>query len=314
VRALFVYCSNPAAVCPNQARVLAGLRREDLFTVVHEQFPTDTVDYADVVLPATTHLEHFDLYGSYGHYYVQAHRPVIAPIGECKSNNDVFRLLAQRLGFEDELFQLSDEELCRQALDDPRFGGLTVDDLLDRGFVRLNVPHDYTPFAAGGFHTPSGKCELRNDRLAAEGLDPLAAYTPPAEDPRERPDLAAKYPLQLISPPSPHFLNSTFVNCPTHRGLAGEPTLEIHPADAAGRGIGQGEPVLVFNDRGSFQARAVVGDSVRPGVVVALSIWWNKLSPDGRNANHTTSSTLADMGGGAVFFDNLVEVTCSRDA
>lgn len=308
VRALYVYCANPAAVCPDQTRVLAGLKRADLFTVVHEQFPTDTTDYADVVLPATTHLEHFDLYGSYGHYFTQAHRAVIAPIGEAKSNNEVFRLLAARLGFEDELFQVSDEELCRQALDDPRFGGLTVDELLDRGFVRLNVPDRCTPYAAGGFHTPSGKCTLYNDRLAEHGLDPLAGYTPPGEDPRERPDLAARFPLQLVCPPSPHFLNSTFVNCSTHRALAGEPTLEIHPSDAAPRGIRDGQPVRVFNDRGSFRARCIVGDSVRPGVVVALGIWWNKLTTDGRNANSTTSSGLTDMGGGAVFFDNLVQV------
>jgi anaerobic selenocysteine-containing dehydrogenase len=308
VRALFVFCSNPAAVCPDQARVLRGLRRDDLFTVVHEQFPTDTTDYADIVLPATTHLEHFDLYGSYGHYYVQAHRPVIAPIGESKSNNDVFRLLARQVGFEDELFQLTDEELCRQALDDPRFGGLTVEGLVDRGFVRLNIPHNFTPFAAGGFHTASGKCELRNNSLAEQGLDSLAGYTPAAEDPMEQPDLAAKYPLQLISPPSPHFLNSTFVNCSTHRAMAGEPTLEIHPNDAAPRNVHDGNYVRVFNGRGSFLAKAVVKDVVPTGVVVAPSIWWNKLSPDGCNANSTTSSGLTDMGGGAVFFDNLVQV------
>jgi anaerobic selenocysteine-containing dehydrogenase len=288
--------------------VLHGLRRDDLFTVVHEQFPTDTADYADIVLPATTHLEHFDLYGAYGHYYVQAHRPVIAPLGEAKSNNDVFRLLAKRLGFEDDLFQVSDEELCRETLDDPRFNGLAVEQLIERGFVRLNIPKDFAPFAEGGFHTASGKCELRNDGLAALGLDSLAGYTAPAEDPRERPDLAAKYPLQLISPPSPHFLNSTFVNCPTHRGLAREPTLEIHPDDAAARHIRHGQSVRVFNDRGSFWARALVEDVVSPGVVVAPSIWWNKLTPDGCNANNTTSSGLTDMGGGAVFFDNLVQV------
>jgi anaerobic selenocysteine-containing dehydrogenase len=308
VRALFVFCCNPAAVCPDQARVLRGLRRGDLFTVVHEQFPTDTVDYADIVLPATTHLEHFDLYGAYGHFYVQAHRPVIAPVGEAKSNNDVFRLLAQRLGFEDELFQVSDEDLCRQALDDPRFDGLEVPDLIERSFVRLSIPHNFAPFAEGGFHTESGKCALRNDHLAAQGLDPLAGYTAPAEDPRARPDLAARYPLQLVSPPSPHFLNSTFVNCSTHRRLAGEPTLEMHPTDAAARGIQHDQPVRVFNERGSFLARARVDDVVSPGVVVAPSIWWNKFSTDGCNANSTTSSGLTDMGGGAVFFDNLVQV------
>jgi anaerobic selenocysteine-containing dehydrogenase len=308
IRALFVFCSNPAAVCPDQARVLNGLKRDDLFTVVHEQFPTDTADYADIVLPATTHLEHFDLYGAYGHYYVQAHRPVIAPIGESKSNNDLFRLLAKRVGFEDELFQVPDEELCRQALDDSRFGGLTVAELVNRGFVRLNVPHDYAPFANGEFHTSSGKCELKSDALAAQGLDPLAGYTHPAEDPLECPELAAKYPLQLISPPSPHFLNSTFVNCTTHREMAGQPTLEIHPLDAEQRSIHDGDQVRTFNDRGSFLARAVVKDVVPMGVVVAPSIWWNKFSPDGANANSTTSSRLTDMGGGAVFFDNLVQV------
>jgi anaerobic selenocysteine-containing dehydrogenase len=314
IRALYVYCANPAAVCPDQARVLRGLRREDLFTVVHEQCRTDSTDYADIVLPATTQLEHFDLYGSYGHYYVQAHRPAIAPRGEAKSNNDVFRLLARRLGFEDELFQVSDEQLCREALDDRGFGGLTVEELLARGFARLNVPTMYTPFREGGFHTPSRRCELRNDRLADLGLDVLAGYTPPAEDPRQRPDLAARFPLQLVSPPSPHFLNSTFVHCATHRGLAGEPTLQIDAGDAQRRGIRPGDIVRVFNDRGSFEARAVVSDAVRPGVVVALGIWWNKLARDGRNANQTTSSALADMGGGAVFFDNLVEVQAVGDS
>jgi anaerobic selenocysteine-containing dehydrogenase len=308
VRALFVYCANPAAVCPDQARVLEGLRRDDLYTVVHEQFPTDTADYADILLPATTHLEHFDLYGAYGHYYVQAHKAVVAPLAEAKPNNEVFRLLAERLGFEDDLFQVSDEELCRQALDDPGFHGLKVEELVDRGFVRLRVPENYTPFANGSFPTATGKCQLRSEQMATAGLDPLAGYTPPAEDPRERPDLAAKYPLQLISPPSPHFLNSTFVNCRTHHTLAGEPTLEIHPHDAATRGIRTGQLVEVFNGRGSFQARASVEDSVQPGVVVAPSIWWNKMSQSCNNANSTTSSGLTDLGGGAVFFDNLVQV------
>lgn len=308
IRALFVYCSNPAAVCPNQSRVLQGLKRSDLFVVVHEQFRTDTADYADILVPATTHLEHFDLYGSYGHHYVQAHRAAIEPHFESKSNNELFRLLAAQMGLESELFQVSDEELCRQTLDDPRFDGLPVNDLVDRGFVRLNIPNRSAPFANGGFHTPSKKCELWNERLAADGLDPLAGYTPPAEDPRERPDLAARFPLQLISPPSPHFLNSTFVNCATHRGLAGEPTLEIHPQNANERGLRDSQQVRVFNDRGEFRARAIVRESVAIGVVVAPSIWWNKFSPDGRNSNSTTSSGLADMGGGAVFFDNLVQV------
>src|SRR5262249_19520801 len=198
VRALYVDNCTPAAVCPDQNRVLAGLLREDLFTVVHEQFPTDTVDYADVVLPATTQLEHFDIHGSYGHLYVQANPPAIAPLAEAKSNNDVFRLLARAMGFEPELFEVSDEELAAEALRPfapPRrfpapdvFEGITLGRLLEEGPVRLNLPEDYAPFAEGGFGTPSGKCELYSPALAARGLDPLPGYTPPHEDPQTRPD------------------------------------------------------------------------------------------------------------------------------
>ncbi len=312
VRALYVYNSNPAAVCPDHARVVRGLQREDLFTVVHEQFQTDTADYADVLLPATTQLEHFDLHGSYGHLHVQANEPAIAPLYEAKSNTDVFRLLAKRLGFEEELFQVSDEELAAQALS-PKysgraFQGISLDRLKREGPVRLNLPPDYAPFAAGNFPTPSGKCELYSPRLAAEGLDPLPTYTPPLEDPQTRPDLAAKYPLQMLSPPVPSFLNSTFVNVDSLRQEAGEPTVEMHPIDAAARGIGSGQWVRLFNDRGSFQARAIVGDNVKPGVVVSQGVWWPKLSPDGANCNTTTSTALTDFGGGATFFDNLVEM------
>ncbi|HXG10001.1 MAG TPA: molybdopterin oxidoreductase family protein [Gemmataceae bacterium] len=319
VWALYVYNANPAAVCPDQGRVLQGLRREDLFTVVHEQFPTDTVDYADIVLPATTQLEHFDIHGSYGHLYVQVSEPAIAPLGEAKSNNEVFRLLARRLGFEPELFEISDEELAAEALrpdpsptgiPSPRaFDGINLERLRREGPVRLNLPRDYAPFAEGGFPTPSGKCELYSERLARQGLDPLPTYTPPYEDPQTRPDLAARFPLQLVSPPAPSFLNSTFVNIEALRRAAGEPTVEIHPQDAAARGIRDGQPVRVYNDRGSFRAKAVVGESVRPGVVVTQGIWWNKYTADGVNCNATTSSRLTDLGAGATFFDNLVEVT-----
>jgi anaerobic selenocysteine-containing dehydrogenase len=322
VRALYVYNSNPAAVCPDQARVLHGLCHEDLFTVVHEQFPTDTVDYADIVLPATTQLEHFDLHGSYGHLYVQASEPAIAPLAEAKSNNDVFRLLARRLGFEPELFEASDEELAAEALRPPRsparfpdahaLEGIGLDRLRREGPVRLNLPRDYAPFAQGGFGTPSGKCELYSPGLAAQGLDPLPTYTPPHEDPQTRPELAARYPLQMVSPPAPSFLNSTFVNVEALRRLAGEPTVEVHPEDAAVRGIRPGQWVRVFNDRGAFRARAQVGETVKKGVVVTQGVWWNKYSPDGANCNSTTSSRLTDLGGGATFFDNLVEVAAAE--
>jgi anaerobic selenocysteine-containing dehydrogenase len=319
IQALYVYNSNPAAVCPDQARVLCGLKREDLFTVVHEQFPTDTVDYADIVLPATTQLEHFDIHGSYGHFYVQTNEPAIAPMAEAKSNNDVFRLLARRLNFEPKIFDISDEELAAEALragpapngfPDPRaFDGITLDRLRGHGPIRLNVASDYAPFARGGFGTPSGKCELYSPSLAAQGMDPLPTYTPPHEDPQTRPDLAKRFPLQMISPPVPSFLNSTFVNVEVLRKMAGDVTVEIHLQDAASRGIRDGQRVRVFNDRGSFQARAVVGETVKAGAVVTQGVWWNKYTPDGVNCNTTTSTRLTDLGAGATFFDNLVEVS-----
>jgi anaerobic selenocysteine-containing dehydrogenase len=317
VKALFVYNSNPAAVCPDQARVIRGLKRDDLFTVVHDQFPTDTADYADVVLPATTQLEHFDIHSSYGHLYVQVNKPAIAPLAEAKPNTEVFRLLAKEMGFEDELFQVSDEELARRSMDGggghvhpPKeaFDGIAFEQLLDGWPVRLNVPRDWAPFAAGGFGTPSGKCELSSPREAAAGRDPLPHYVPPHEDPQTKPELAARYPLQMVSPPAPSFLNSTFANVAVLREAAGEPVVEMHPADAAARGIAGGQTVRVFNDRGSFRAKAVVGESVKPGVVVTFGIWWNKLTEDGVNCNITTSTALTDLGGGATFFDNLVEV------
>jgi anaerobic selenocysteine-containing dehydrogenase len=320
VRALYVYNSNPAAVCPDQRRVLHGLRRPDLFTVVHEQFQTDTADYADILLPATTQLENFDIHGSYGHLYVQVNEPAIAPLAEAKSNTDLFRLLAKKMGFEAALFDVTDEQLaeeslttdgCQPAAYPPPDGfvGLSVNRLKRDGPARLNVPKDYTPFAEGNFGTPSGKCELYSETMAKMGLDPLPTYTPPYEDPQTRPDLAARFPLQLLSPPAPSFLNSTFVNVASLRQQAGEPTVQMHPIDAAPRCIQNGAWVRVFNDRGAFQAKVVVAETVRPGVVVAQSIWWNRFTPDGANCNATTSTKLTDLGAGATFFDNLVEVS-----
>lgn len=317
VRAMYVYNSNPAAVCPDQSRVLKGMRREDLFTIVHEQFQTDTADYADIVLPATTQLEHFDIHSSYGHLFVQANEPAIAPLHEVKSNTDVFRLLAAKMGFEEDLFQVSDEDLARQSMSrdghvkyppPDAFVGIGLDRLKREGPVRLNLPKQYAPFAEGNFGTPSGKCELYSPMLAKQGRDPLPNYTPPYEDPQTRPELAAKFPLQMLSPPVPEFLNSTFVNVDSLRKKAGTPTLEIHVQDATRRGIADGAWVRIFNDRGSFQAKAIVGENVKPGVVVSQSIWWNRYSPDGVNCNTTTSTALTDFGAAATFFDNLVEV------
>jgi anaerobic selenocysteine-containing dehydrogenase len=315
VQAFYVYNSNPAAVCPDQSRVLKGLMRDDLFTVVHDQFQTDTADYADIVLPATTQLEHFDIHNSYGHLYVQVNRPAIAPLGEAKPNTEVFRLLAKAMGFEDELFAMTDEELARRAFSAPKgnfaantFSGITFEHLLTNGPARLNLPENWTPFAEGQFPTPSGKCEFFSPHEQAAGRDPLPHYIPPHEDPQTKPELAAKYPLQLITPPTPSFLNSTFVNVDTLRARAGEPVVEIHPTDAAPRGIANGDRVQVRNDRGRLLAKAVVGETVQPGVVVSFGIWWNKYTEQGVNVNTMTSTKLTDQGGGATFYDNLVEV------
>ncbi len=314
ILALYVYNCNPAAVAPNGAKVIQGLLRDDLFTVVHEQFPTDTVDFADLVLPATTQLEHLDIHGSYGHHFVMLNTPAVAPPGNCRSNNDAFRTLATRLGFEPELFP-DDEALIREALDGgPTLQGITLERLRDAGSIRLNLAELSAPFADGRFPTPSGKCELYSESMQAAGLDPLPTYLPPLEDPLTRPDLASKYPLQLLSPPRPQFLNSTFANSDRHRRAAGDPTIELANDDARSRGLSDGQWVEVFNDRGQFRARVALTGSVRPGVAVATGIYWNKLSPGGCNVNSTTSSALTDMGGGATFFDNLVDVRPWSDA
>jgi anaerobic selenocysteine-containing dehydrogenase len=300
VRAIVVYNSNPAAVAPNQQQVLAGLRRDDLFTVVLEHFQTDTADYADIVLPATTQLEHFDVHRSYGHTYVMWNTPAIEPLGESKPNTEIFRMLAKRMGFDDPCFNDSDEDMGRQAISAMK--GISLEDLKEKGWIPLGIGD--APFANGGFPTPSGKCEFYSDRL--KHLDPLPTYIPPREDRLSNPSLAKKFPLALISPPAHHFLNSTFVNLFQHKEVG--PTLEIHPDDAEPRAIETGTPVQIFNGRGDFLAKAVVTDRTRAGVVSAPSIWWSKLVPGGRNANSTTSEELTDLGGGATFYDNLVEV------
>jgi anaerobic selenocysteine-containing dehydrogenase len=310
VRALVVYNSNPAAVAPDRGAVRRGLAREDLFTVVLEHFQTDTADYADILLPATTQLEHWDIHFAYGHHYVTLNRPAIDPLGECKPNSEIFRLIAQRMGLDHPALRDDDLALIGQALDtqSPKLEGVTLEALLERGWVRLNVPRPYVPFAEGGFLTPSGKCEFYSARLAEMGLDPLPTYTPPYECAEAAPELAERYPLTLISSPAHQFLNTTFVNVDSLRRGAREPECLLHPQDAEQRGIPVGARVAIFNDRGAFTATARVEPSIRPGVVWAPSIWWAKLAPDGRNANETTSQRETDMGHGPVFYDNLVEV------
>ena len=310
VGALFVYNSNPAAVAPEQEKVRQGLAREDLFTVVHELFPTDTVDFADVVLPATTTLEHYDIHKAYGHLYLSLSKPAIAPLGESLPNTELFRRLAARLGLDHPSLRESDEEMARQAMhwSHPNLSGISFERLDREGSVRLSVPDPHAPFAEGGFPTPSGKCELLAESLAALGLDPLADYVPPRESVTTSPELARRYPLAFISPPAHHFLNSTFSAQPVFVRREGEPSLTIHPSDAAHRGIAEGRMVRVFNDRGSFLAKARVSDAARPGLVVGLSVWWAKMCPGGRNANAVTGQELTDMGQGATFYDVLVEV------
>ncbi|MBB5401203.1 molybdopterin-containing oxidoreductase family protein [Paraburkholderia youngii] len=308
VEAIVVYNSNPVAVAPDSERVAAGFAREDLFTIVLEHFQTDTADYADLLLPATTQLEHLDVHKSYGHTHVMVNLPAIAPFGDARPNTEIFRGLARHMGLTEPSLFDSDEAVAQAAFrwEDKTLDGVDWPMLKQAGWARLNLPD--APFADGGFRTPSGKCEFYSERLAQQGLDPLPDYLPPYESADGSPELAARYPLAMISPPARNFLNSTFVNIESLRATEGEPHLDIHPADAHARGIGDGDQVRIFNDRGSMQARARVTDRAREGLVVGLSIWWKKLAPDGRNANQLTSQALTDLGGSATFYDCLVEV------
>lgn len=310
VRALVVYNSNPAAVAPDRVEVLKGLARGDLFTVVLEHFQTDTADWADIVLPATTQLEHWDVHLSYGHHYVTLNQPSIAPVGEAKPNSEIFRLLAARMKLTDQTFRDDDLTMIEQSLttNADKMRGVTLDALREKGWVRLNVPTPYLPYANGTFSTPSGKCEFVSPRLAEMGLDPVPTFTAPYEFPAAVPELAKRFPLTLISSPAHQFLNTTFVNVEPLRRAAREPECLIHPADAERRAIAPGMRVVVYNDRGAFTAIARVEDTIREGVAWAPSIWWGKLAADGANANHTTSQRETDMGHGPVFYDNLVEV------
>jgi anaerobic selenocysteine-containing dehydrogenase len=298
IEALIVYNSNPVAVAPESGKVVAGFARPDLFTVVLEHFLTDTADHADYVLPATTQLEHWDIHASYGHTDVLLNQPAIAPLGQARPNTQIFRELAQRMGFDDPCLADDDESLCQQAFGDAVDMGL----LRRQGYATLPLPE--APFAQGGFPTPSGKCELFSERLHALGHDGLPEVLPNHEplgsDPR--------YPLAMISPPARHFLNSTFVNVQSLRDVEGEPALEIHPDDAGPRGVADGDRVCVFNDRGRYECVARVGPRARPGVVNGLGIWWRKLGPNGTNVNELTHQRLTDLGRAPTFYDCLVEV------
>ena len=318
VKAMFVYNSNPAAVCPDHNRVIQGLMRPDLFTVVHEQFFTDTTDYADIVLPATTFFEHKELQTSYGHYFLQVSNQAIAPLGECRSNVEVFRALAEKMGFEDDCFHDSVERMMDQALDAPNpwLKGLTRERLETEGHIRLNFVGDeqvgsepFLPFAHGNFRTQTGKAELYSESLKAQGLDPVASFVPPVES---RHSATAKgFPLELLARKADNFLNSTFSNIPSVQPLEEMGLLEIHTSDAAKRGIRDGDTVRAFNRRGEIHLKARVDGRVSPGVVAA-KLNWAKLTPGDRNINVLTSEKLTDLGNSATFYSVLVEVELFR--
>ena len=301
IQSLFVFNSNPAIVVPEQDKIVRGLEREDLFTVVSEQFLTDTARYADIVLPATTQLEQFDIMFSWGHLYLSLNQKAIEPLGEAVPNTELFRRLARAMGFDDRQWQRSDEDMAMEALDwaSPALQGITMDLLKEKGWARLNVgtADDYAPHTAGNFLTPSGKCEFKasmaaggnfvlplfrqgsNEFQAGEPVDPLPTYIPPRESPATNARLSAKYPLNVISPKSHAFLNSCYGNLPVQLHHAGEQFVLVNPKDAIARNIGEGSPVRVFNDRGSFEAIAKVSADVMPGVVIAPLGYWRELEP-----------------------------------
>ncbi|MFF4503865.1 molybdopterin-dependent oxidoreductase [Streptomyces sp. NPDC001401] len=311
VKALFVYGANPATAVGGQGQVRAGLLREDLFTVVMEHFRTDTVDYADIVLPATMQTEHTDLLDGYGHMYITWNEPAVAAPGECLSTTETFRRLAARLGLTDPSLFDSDEDLARELLSGghPSLDGIDLDRLRREGYVRLNYPSPFVPFA-DGFPTPSGKLEFVSASAAADGYDPLTGYTPPKE--AADPELARRLPLVLISSASHFFLNTTFANKESLVRRAGAPFVELHPDDAAARGLVEGEQVRIFNDRGAFTAQLQVSDSVRPGVARTTKGWWAKLTGNRAGVNATVAERDSDMGGGAVYHDNRVEVSATE--
>jgi molybdopterin guanine dinucleotide-containing S/N-oxide reductase-like protein len=340
VKALFVYNSNPASVCPEHNEVVRGLLRPDLFTVVHEQFFTDTTDYADIVLPATTFFEHKDLQKAYGHYYLQVSNQAIAPLGECRSNVEVFRGLAQRMGFEEDCFRESVDEMIDAALDseDPWLAGISRE-RLEWGQVRLNFaasgsrfpasgaadlrsarpgprlgptqgqPEPFLPFACGGFRTPSGKAEFYSEAVKEMGLDPVADFTPPTESRHGEGNGAL--PLELLARKSDNFLNSTFSNVPSVQEMEESGLLEISAADARARGIANGDKVRVFNHRGDILLKARVDGKVQPGVVSAR-LNWAKMTAGFQSINALTSEKLTDMGNSATFYSVLVEVELSK--
>jgi len=320
VHALFVYNSNPGAVAPNHNAVRRGLERTDLFTVVHDLFFNDTTDYADYVLPATTFLEHTDIQGAYGHYFVQLSNQAIEPPGEARSNVWLFSQLAQTMGFTEPCFRDTEEQLIRQALGvgldgrskNPGMEHISFEDLEEKGHIPLAFHRDpvnapFLPYTSERLLTPSGKIEFYSATLAAQGQDPVPAFTPPSES--RWSEAAKRFPLEFLSRKADNYMNSTFANLDGHRKMEARTSqrLEMHPVDAKARGIADGDKVRVWNDRGEIFLKALVDGKIAEGVVAG---WmdWAKFNDGGVNVNALTSERLTDIGAGATFYSVLVEV------
>ncbi len=315
IRALYVFNANPRAVLFNQNKLTEGMERQDLFTVVHEQFLTDTARYADILLPATTQFEQVDLHASYFNLNLKLNQKALEPPGECRSNLDTFNTLARALGFTEKCFSQSGMDVVEEVLciDHPALEGVTLNRLKEEGYAPVNMPgtrpgEPYVPYRNGTFHNPSGKIEFYSERMKEDGYDPLPAYIAPGEGPESTPELFGRYPLHLITPSAQSLLNSNLSDSPHAQRVDKRPTLILHPDDAAQRGINTGDKVRVFNDRGTCLLWAQIAEKVRPGVVVSEGQWWSTICPGGANTNHTTPDYIADMGGGSAFNTNIVQV------
>lgn len=301
IKALFVYNSNPAQVTPDQNKVREGLMRHDLFTVVHDLFLTDSCYYADIVLPATSHFENLDLYKSYWHLYVGLSEPIMEPMGECKSNFTIFKELAERMGFEDQAFQITEEQMITEALDHPEnpyLNGITIERLKQEKYIKLNLKE--SEVFPNRIPTPSGKVEFYSEQMKADGYSPVPEYIPVREE--------NEYPLIFVCGPNHQFLNSSYANIPHLQKHEKKPIVSLHPEEARKRGIETGDQVRLFNDLGEISIEAHVTNDVLPGVALTQGVWWDNEKKNQRSVNFLTSQNLSDMGGGATFFSAKVEV------
>lgn len=292
ISTLFIFNANPAAVAPNSRLVCKGLSRDDLFTVVLEHFQTDSADYADVLLPATTFVEHPDIYTAYGHYFLQWAEPILPARGQCRPNSWVFQQLAQRMGLQDEVFRLSAEELARDLLDSnhPHLSGITFEQLKRERSVRLRLPREFHPYARG-----------------SNFEDHKIRFSPPPKQIQFEEKPSAEYPLRLISPPGPFIINTSLGNLDSLiKAAGGEPTVVVNPEDAAG--VTDGDRIRIVSQTGAIERKAIVSTDARQGVLVALGQWWPKLAPDKKSLNEITNERLTDLGGGSTFGNVVVRI------